>query len=120
MENKQKLTVDQIVAKLLDPQAFELERQKKAEIAKKKQERLEKKAAVAQPKPKIYYDVKVECMLPATLTFRILAEDAVQAAELIKGKTPNSISHRLVGRKELLLKVFDAGSCMVRHIKKLL
>jgi hypothetical protein len=71
------------------------------------------------PKPKFYYDVKVEVMLPATLTYKILAEDATQAVELIKGKQPNSINHKLIGRKELRLKVYDAGSSMIRLIKEL-
>jgi hypothetical protein len=63
-----------------------------------------------------YYDVKIECMLPATLTYRVLAEDAVQAAEMIKGKSPNSVAHKLIGRKELVLKVYDAGSSMIRLV----
>jgi len=52
-------------------------------------------------KAKLYYDVKVECMLPATLTFRVLAEDAEQAAELIRGQNPTTIKHRLLGRKDI-------------------
>lgn len=72
------------------------------------------------PVPKQYYDVKVECMLPATLTYRILAEDAQQAADMIKGKQPNSVQHKLIGRKELKLLVYDAGGCMIRLVKKLL
>jgi len=71
-------------------------------------------------KPKFYYDVKVECMLPAVLTYRVLAEDPQQAAELIKGKTPNSVQHKLLGRRELILKVYDASGCMIRFVKKLL
>lgn len=71
-------------------------------------------------KPKLYYDVKVECMLPATLTYRVLAEDARQAAEMIKGMTPIGVKHRLVGRKELKLSVYDAGSTMLRWMKNLL
>jgi len=118
MENKQKLTAAEIAAKLLDPKAFQLEQEKKTEIAKKKQEGLEKKAAV-QPKPKIYYDVKVECLLPATLVYKVLAEDPQQASELIKGKVPNSVQHRLAGRKEQSLKVYDSGSTMMR-LKRLL
>ena len=51
-------------------------------------------------KDKRYYDVKVECMLPATLTFRVLAEDPMQAAELIKGMSPVGVKHRLIGRKD--------------------
>jgi hypothetical protein len=72
------------------------------------------------PKPKYYFDVKVECMLPATLTYRVLAEDAHQAAELIRGKSPNSVQHKLVGRKELVLRVYDASGSMMRFMKKLL
>lgn len=67
-----------------------------------------------------YYDVKVECMLPATLTYRVLAEDPHQASEMIKGKSPNSVQHKLVGRKEMVLRVYDASSCMVRLVKKLI
>lgn len=74
----------------------------------------------AIPPHKQYYDVKVECMLPATLTYRILAENPVQAAELIKGQSPTSVKHRLTGRKNLKLTVFDAGSVMIRLVKKLL
>lgn len=67
-----------------------------------------------------YYDVKVECMLPATLTYRVLAEDPNQAAELIRGKSPNSVAHKLTGRKDLVLRVYDASSSMMRLMKKLL
>lgn len=79
-----------------------------------------KKEAAPQPKPKFYYDVKVECMLPAVLTYKVLAEDAAQAAELIKGKSPNHVSHKLHGKKDLVLRVYDAGSSMMRFMKKLI
>lgn len=71
-------------------------------------------------KPKLYYDVKVECMLPATLTFRVLAEDAQQAAELIRGANPIAVKHRLMGRKDIKLSVYDAGSTMLRWMKNLI
>ena|ERR1035441_10394596 len=86
---------------------------------KELEKELEKQASMAV-KPKYYYDVKVECMLPATLTYRILAEDPRQAADLIKGKSPNTVQHKLIGRKELHLKVFDAGGSMMRFMKKIL
>lgn len=94
-------------------------------IAQAKKERAERLAAEAKKKASLpiikhYYDVKVECMLPATLTYRILAEDPQQAAELIKGKHPNSVQHKLVGRKELVLRVYDASSSMMRFMKKLI
>lgn len=69
---------------------------------------------------KKYYDVKVECMIPATLTFRILAEDPVQAAELIKGASPRSVQHRLVGRKDIKLSVYEAGTTMLKWMKNFL
>lgn len=71
------------------------------------------------PKPKYYYDVKVECMLPATLTYRVLAETPEQAAEMIKGLQPNSVKHKLIGRKELKLMVYDAGSSFMKLMKNL-
>jgi len=71
-------------------------------------------------KEKHYYDVKVECMIPATLTFRVLAEDPQQAAELIKGASPRSVQHRLVGRKDLKLSVYEAGTTMLKWMKHLL
>lgn len=82
-----------------------------------KKEAQDKKPA---PPEKHYYDVKVECMLPATLTYRILAENPQQAADMIKGRQPNSVQHRLIGRKEIKLSVFDAGSVMIRLVKRLL
>jgi len=78
---------------------------------------LKKKAAL--PPPKYYYDVKVECMLPATLIYRVHAESPEQASQLIKGLTPNSVKHRLIGRKELKLTVYDAGSSMIKFMKNL-
>ena len=71
-------------------------------------------------KPKFYYDVKVESMIPATLTFRVLAETPEEAAGLIRGMNPTSVKHRLLGRKDLKLSVYDAGSTMMRWMKNLL
>jgi hypothetical protein len=71
-------------------------------------------------KPKHYYDVKVECMLPATVTYRVLAEDPQQAAELIRGLSPIGVKHRLHGKKDIKLSVYDAGSSMLRWMKNIL
>lgn len=72
------------------------------------------------PKPKYYYDVKVECMLPATLTYRVLAETPQQAAEMIKNTSPVGVKHRLIGRREIKLLVYEAGTTMIRFVKNLL
>ena len=68
---------------------------------------------------KRWFDIKVEAMLPATLTYRVFAEDEFQASEMIKKLQPNTVQHRLIGRKELKLTVYDAGCSMIRLIKNL-
>lgn len=73
-----------------------------------------------KPKPKYYYDVKVECLLPATITYRVLAEDPQEAMSKIKGLSPTSVKHRLIGRKELKMMIYDAGTSMIRLIKNLM
>jgi hypothetical protein len=69
---------------------------------------------------KKYYDVKIECLLPATLTWRILAETPEQATELVKNQQPNGVKYRLIGRKETKLSVYEAGSSMIRFMKNLI
>lgn len=80
---------------------------------------IKKEAAIKPPPILHYFDVKVECMIPATLTYRVLAEDAYKAVELIKGKTPNSVSHKIIGRKEKVIKVYMAGSNLMKYMKNL-
>jgi hypothetical protein len=75
---------------------------------------------LAEPKPKYYYDVKIECMLPATLLYRVLAEDPQQASMMIKGLSPTGVKYRLPGRKEIKMMIYDAGSTMIRLVKNLL
>lgn len=67
-----------------------------------------------------YYDVKVEATLPATLTYKILAESPEQAVELMKSRQPNAVKHRLIGKKEFKIMVYDSGSNMIRFIKNLM
>lgn len=99
----------------------ELDINQLAEPVEEKAKPIKKEAKKPElPKPKYYYDVKVECMLPATLTYKVLAEDPNQAVELIRGRSPNAVQHKLHGRKELMLKVYDAGGSMMRLMKKLL
>jgi len=72
-----------------------------------------------QPPQKFYFDVKVECMLPATVTYRVLAETPEQAAELYKHHSPVGVKHKLAGKKELKLAVYSAGSNLIKFIRKL-
>ena len=68
---------------------------------------------------KKYFDVKVECMLPATLIYKVYAEDAEKAAEMIKNLQPNAIQHKLIGRKELKIVVYEACCSVIQFIKNL-
>ncbi len=73
-----------------------------------------------KPKPlPTYFDVKVEVLLPATLVFRVLAEDANKAADMIKNKHPNSVKYRLHGKKDIKLTVYDAGCTIIKFMKNL-
>lgn len=67
-----------------------------------------------------YFDVKIETMLPATLTYRVLAKDAEEAALLSKNMQPTGVQHRLVGRRDIKLTVYDAGSTLIRFVKNLM
>lgn len=78
------------------------------------------KQKIKPPPIKKYFDVRVEAMLPATLTYRVLAEDPEQASNMIKNMAPNNVTHKLHGRKEFKLTVFDSGSTMIRFIKNLI
>lgn len=69
---------------------------------------------------KKYYDVKVEAMIPAVLVYKVLAETPEEAAELIKNKQPNSVQHKLAGRKESKATVYESGSSVIRFIKRML
>lgn len=104
--------VDQIISEIVPPknQSNVVVKQAKVPLAHTKSPPI---------KAKQYYDVKVECMIPATLTFRILAEDAQQAAELIKGSSPRLVQHRLVGRKDIKISVYEAGTTMLKWFKNL-
>ena len=120
MDNSQiKKTPQQIAASLLDPETYDEEEQKRKEVSKIAIAKKEKLQKIAQPVIKQYYDIKIDCTLPATLTYRILAETPQQALELIKGKSPNSVQHKLIGRKELVAKVYNAGGNLLQLLKKL-
>jgi hypothetical protein len=81
--------------------------------------KMESKKKITAAPPKFYYDVKVECMLPATLTYRIYAETPELAAAMIKHSAPTMVKHKLIGRKEIKLTVYDAGCSMIKFIKNL-
>ena len=69
---------------------------------------------------KKWYDVKIEVLLPATLFYKLQAEDAQQAAELTKNIKPNAVVYRLNGRKELKLTVYEMGCTIIKFMKNLM
>lgn len=120
----EKTIPEQIVEELLKKQESEIAGEikpvsltKKAKSAVKKNDPKVKSPTI---KEKTYYDVRVECMLPATLTFRVLAEEPAQAADLIRGMSPVSVKHKLIGRKDIKLSVYDAGTSFLRWAKNLI
>lgn len=86
---------------------------------KELKDKLKTKTASPLIVDKHYYDVKVEAMIPATLTYRILAETPEQAAELIRGTSPIGVKHRLVGKKDIKLAVYEAGCSMIKFLRNL-
>jgi hypothetical protein len=113
----EKLTAQQIADGLIKNDS-----NKKISVVDVSKEKI-KEAKLKQSPPikaKFYYDVKVECMLPATLTYRVLAEDPQQAADLIKGMSPVGVKHRIIGKKDIKLSVYKAGSSMLEFVKNLL
>lgn len=69
-------------------------------------------------KQKTYFDVKMEVMLPATVTYRVYAEDAEQALNQIDNTTsPASIKHHLTKKRNIKATVYDAGCSIIKFIK---
>lgn len=65
---------------------------------------------------KKYYDIKVEVMLPATLSYRIYAENPEKAIELLKNSQPH-VKYRLNQKRDLKIFVYEAGSSIIQFIK---
>ena len=101
--------VDQIIEQISGKKATKIVKE-----AKDKEDKLPK------IKEKFYFDVKLDCMLPATLTYRVLAEDPQQAADLIKNMSPTGVNHKIIGKKDLKLSVYNAGGSFLRWTKNLL
>lgn len=85
-------------------------------------EELKKTAAkpAEKPKPKAqpqFFDVKVECLLPATLTYRVLAMDANEAVKLSMSKPPNHIRHNIPARRNIKATVYKAGELGIKYTK---
>lgn len=67
-----------------------------------------------------YYDVKIECSLPAVLHYRVLAESPEDACEKIKNTSPNGVKYKLLGRKDTRITVYDMGTSLIRLVRNLI
>jgi hypothetical protein len=86
---------------------MEEKRKKEAEIKKK----------TVAPKVKSYYDVKVECLVPTTLIYKVLADDEQEALEMITKKPPTQMKPNLLLKKLIKATVYISGSSMVKLVK---
>lgn len=80
-------------------------------------EQTKKQKEQQKPKQKSYFDVKVEALVPTTLTYRIYAEDEQDALAQIAKKPPNGMKPNLLAKKLLKATVYVAGTTMIKLAK---
>ena len=75
------------------------------------------------PPEKKYYDVRAEVTLPATLVFRVFAESAQQAADMVaknKSLSPISVKPKIAARKDRKLSVSKMGTSIIEFVSNFL
>lgn len=70
-----------------------------------------------QPKPKFPFDIKLETFLPATLTYRVFAENEQDALKELKGKHPTNIKYNIQQKRDIKATVYAAGTTLIKFIK---
>jgi hypothetical protein len=71
------------------------------------------------PAIKKQYDIKLEAMLPATLTYRVWADSPEEALLLTKKAQPINVKHNLAAKKNIRATVSDAYSSIIKLVKNL-
>lgn len=66
-----------------------------------------------------YYSIKLETLLPATLTYKVLAKSPEEALEKARKGSPQNVQYKLAGKKDLKAMVYDIGSSIVKLVKYL-
>jgi hypothetical protein len=66
-----------------------------------------------------YFDVKIETMVPAILTFRIYSKSPEEAIQKSKTATPTNVQYKLPAKCDKKVSVYNAGQSIVRLIKNL-
>lgn len=88
---------------------------KASEEARKIKEAQNKKQE--KPKQKQYFDIKVECIAPILLTYRVYAFDEKDALEQTAKIAPTNAKPNLSLKKILKAMVYKAGSSIVLFTK---
>lgn len=83
---------------------------------KKKKEEKDKKKKVALPQKK-FYDIKLDAMVPCTITYRILADDEHDALTQMSKKHPTAVKPNINLKRDIKATVYDAGSSIIRFAK---
>lgn len=78
--------------------------------------RITKEAAPKQQ----YYTVKIEAMVPCTLTYKILANNPQDALTKARKTKPHNIMHQLNGRKDLKASVYKFGYSIIELVMNLI
>jgi hypothetical protein len=65
------------------------------------------------------YDVKIETMVPAELTFRVTAKSPEEAVQKAKLAQPRNVQYKMPARKDRKASVYDAGMSIIRLVKNL-
>lgn len=65
------------------------------------------------------FEVKIEALVPATITYVILASSPEEAINLIKKHSPNNISYKLNNKRDIKYMVYNAGTVLLRLVKNM-
>lgn len=66
---------------------------------------------------KKYYDVKLEALVPCTITYRVFADNEQDAVTQINKKDPISVRPNIRHKRDIKAVVYDAGSSLIRFAK---
>ena len=76
-----------------------------------------KKKPLPPTKEKKWFDIRLECMVPCTVQYRIFADDEQDALQQMDKKTPSSIKPNIFRKKNIKATIYDAGSSLIKYMK---
>ncbi len=71
-------------------------------------------------KEKKYYEVRVECLVPTTVSYRVLAEDEKEALKLLdqnQAGAPVSVNYKINLKRKIKLVIYDWGTTIIKMVK---